>query len=90
MWGPMLWISTILMPLLLPNPKMFLACAFGINPDGTPITNPSLLMEKLKTYKSVKSVEQYNYIIEVLTNWGNNNVLKAASPEDPDANACRS
>jgi hypothetical protein len=69
--------------------KIFLACAFGINPDGMSITDPSLLPEKLKTYKSVKSVEQYNYIIEVLTNWSDNNVLKAASPEDPNANACR-
>ncbi len=69
--------------------KMFLARAFCINPDGTPITNPSLLPKKLKTYKSVKSVKQYNYIIEVLTNWGDNNVLKAASLEDPNANACR-
>ncbi len=68
---------------------MFLACAFGINLDGTPIINPSLLPKKLKTYKSVKSVEQYNYIIEVLTNWGDEAVLKAALPDDPDANACR-
>jgi hypothetical protein len=30
--------------------KMFLACAFGINPDGTAITDPSLLPEKLKMY----------------------------------------
>jgi hypothetical protein len=55
--------------------KMFLARAFGINPDGTPITNPSLLLKKLKTYKSLKSVEQYNYIIEVLTNWDDDNIL---------------
>jgi hypothetical protein len=62
---------------------MFLVRAFGINPDGTPIIDPSLLPEKLKTYKSVKSVEHYNYIIEVLTNWGDEAVLKAASPDDP-------
>jgi hypothetical protein len=49
--------------------KMFLARAFGINPNGTAITDPSLLPEKLKTYKSIKSVEQYNYIIKVLSNW---------------------
>jgi hypothetical protein len=67
---------------------MFLARAFGINPDGTAITDPSLLPEKLKTYKSVKSVKQYNYIIEVLSNWGDNAVLKEASPDDPDANRC--
>jgi hypothetical protein len=69
--------------------KMFLACAFVIDPDGTPIINPSLLPERLKTYKSVKSVEQYNYIIEVLTNWGDDAVLKEATPDDPNANACR-
>ncbi len=69
---------------------MFLAHAFGINLDGTAITDPSLLPEKLKTYKSVKSVEQYNYIIEVLSNWADNAVLKEASPDDPDTNACRS
>jgi hypothetical protein len=51
--------------------------------------DPSLLPEKLKTYKSVKSVEQYNYIIEVLTNWGDKAILKAASTDDPDANACK-
>jgi hypothetical protein len=49
----------------------------------------SLLPEKLKTYKSVKSIEQYNYIIEVLTNWGDKAVLKAALPDHPDANASR-
>ncbi len=68
--------------------KMFLARAFGINPDGTAITDPSLLPEKLKLYKSIKSVKQYNYIIEVLSNWGDNAVLKEASPDDPDTNAC--
>ncbi len=69
--------------------KMFLAHAFGINPDGMPIINPSLLPERLKTYKFVKFVEQYNYIIEVLTNWGDDAVLKEATPDNPDANACR-
>jgi hypothetical protein len=69
--------------------EMFLVRAFGINPDGTAITDPSLLLEKLKTYKSVKSVEQYDYIIEVLSNWGDNAVHKEASPDDPKAKACR-
>jgi hypothetical protein len=69
--------------------KMFLARAFGINPDGTPIIDPSLLPERLNTYKSVKSVEQYNYIIEVLTNWGDDAILKEATLDDPDANTCR-
>ncbi len=69
--------------------KMFLACAFSINPDGTPIIDPSLLLERLKMYKSVKSVKQYSYIIEVLTNWGDDAVLKEVTPDNPDANACR-
>ncbi len=56
--------------------KMFLARAFGINPGGTAITDPSLLPEKLKAYKSIKSVKQYNYIIEVLCNWGDDAALK--------------
>jgi hypothetical protein len=38
--------------------KMFLARAFGINPDGTPVIDPSLLPERLKMYKSVKSTAQ--------------------------------
>jgi hypothetical protein len=69
--------------------KMFLARAFGINPDGTPIIDPSLLPERLKTHKSIKSVKQYNYIIKVLTNWGDNAILREVTPDDPDANACR-
>jgi hypothetical protein len=69
--------------------KMFLACAFSKNPNGTPIIDPSLSPERLKMYKSVKSVEQYNYIIKVLTNWGDDAVLKEATLDDPDANACR-
>jgi hypothetical protein len=69
--------------------KMFLARAFGINPNGMPIIDPSLLPERLKTYKSVKSVKQYNYIIKVLTNWGDDAILKEATTDDPNANACR-
>ncbi len=69
--------------------KVFLAHAFGINPDGTPIIDPSLLLERLKMYKSVKSVEQYNYIIKVLTIWGDDAVLGEVTPDDPDVNACR-
>ncbi len=44
--------------IVAPYRKIFLARAFGINPDGTPIIIPSLLSEKLKTYKSIKSVKQ--------------------------------
>jgi hypothetical protein len=50
--------------------KMFLQTAFGINPNGTPITNPSLCPDKLKKYNSVKSVEKYNEMINIITKWG--------------------
>jgi hypothetical protein len=64
--------------------KMFLQTTFGINPDGTPITNLSLCPDKLKKYNSVKSVEQYNDMINIITNWGGDAVLKEASPDDPE------
>ncbi len=76
-------------PIVAQHRKMFLARAFGINPDGTPIIDSSLLPAGLKTYESIKSVKQYNNIIKVITNWGDDAVFKEASPDDPNANACR-
>jgi hypothetical protein len=67
--------------------KMFLQRAFGINPDGTAITDASMLPGKLKKYKSTKTVEQYKDIIRVLTNWGDNAVFKNASSDDSEAAA---
>ncbi len=67
--------------------KIFLQRAFGINPDGTAITNASMLPGKLKKYKSVKTVEQYKDIIRVLTNWGDDAFLKNASSDDSEAAA---
>ena len=62
--------------------KLFLAKAFRINPDGSDITNPALLLtKKSPEYNSVKTVEQYNYIINCLKNWGDNALLKTL-PED--------
>jgi hypothetical protein len=66
---------------------MFLQRAFGINPDGTAITDASMLPGKLEKYKSVRTVEQYKDIIRVLTNWGDNAVLKNASSDDSEAAA---
>jgi hypothetical protein len=65
--------------------KMFLQRAFGINPDGTAITGLSMLPRKLKKYKSVKTVEQYDNLICVLTNWGDDAFLKEASADDSEA-----
>jgi len=67
--------------------KLFLAKAFRIDPDGTKITNPSafLLVGDPPAYNSVKSVENYNEIIHVLTNWGDDLKLKHLPPNDPEA-----
>ncbi len=43
--------------------KLLFWAAFGINLDGTAIADKSLLLERLKVNKLVKTVEQYNYII---------------------------
>ena len=62
--------------------KMFLQRAFGIKPDGTVITDLSSLPEKLKKYKSVKTYDKYNDMIHVISNWGDDVVLKEASSDD--------
>jgi len=62
--------------------KMFLREAFGINPDGSPVSDPAF-RRPTKVYKSVKTVEQYNYIIEVLTNWGDAALIESLHPNDP-------
>ncbi len=41
---------------------MFLQRTFGINPDGTAV-DQAVLPNRLKKYKSVKTVEQYNNMV---------------------------
>lgn len=66
--------------------KMFLERAFGINVDGTPIVaSPGSSLVEIKTYKSVKTVQQYEDIVRILTHWGDDAVLAAAPEDDPDA-----
>jgi len=60
--------------------KMFLERVFCIISDGTVIT-------KLKKYKSVKTYEKYNDMIHVMSNWGDDAVLKEASSDNPVAAA---
>ena len=70
--------------------KMFLQCAFDINLDRTVITDVSTLPEKLKKYKSVKTVKQNVDMIHVITtNWGDEAVLKKASSDDQQAATIR-
>ena len=61
--------------------EMFLRRAFGINPDDMPIANRG----PIKPYKSVKTIEQYNDIVHILTHWGDDNFLAAAPENDSDA-----
>ena len=77
--------SSMLTQVLLPSTQR----AFGINLDGTVITDVSPLPKKMKKYKSVKTVDQYSDMICVITNWGDEAVLKEASPDDPQAATIR-
>jgi hypothetical protein len=63
---------------------MFLRCAFDINPDGTAL-DQAVLPDHLKTYKSVKTIDQYNDIVLCLTHWGEEEYLAAAPEEDMEA-----
>jgi len=68
--------------MLAQHRKMFLREAFGINPDGSTVTDPTFT-PPTKVYKSVKTVEQYNYIIKVLSNWGDPAFMDSLHPDDP-------
>jgi hypothetical protein len=64
--------------------RLFLHKAFGINPDGTPITNIKEFNDAPpKVYRSVKSFEQYNEIVRILTYWGDDAFLATADEVDP-------
>jgi hypothetical protein len=69
--------------ILAKHRKMFLERAFGIDPDGRTV------VELKKEFKSVKTYEKYNDMIHVISNWGDNALLKEASVDDPVANAFR-
>ena len=43
----------------------------------------------MKKYKSVKTYEKYNDMIHVMSNWGDDTVLKEASSDNPVAAAIR-
>ncbi len=65
--------------------KLFLRKAFGINIDGTAIPG----IEEINGYPTpeyncVKSVDQYNEIVPVLTHWGDDTFVKD-HPDDPVA-----
>ena len=60
---------------------MFLERAFGITSDGT------VTIELKKEFRSVKTYKKYTDTIHVMSNWGDNAVLKEASSDNPVAAA---
>jgi hypothetical protein len=48
-----------------------------------------LSLNKLKKYKSVKTVDQDSDMICVITNWGDKVILKEAPPDYPQAATIR-
>jgi hypothetical protein len=76
--------ETALSALRAKHKKIFLMKAFGINPDGTKIVDPSLVPENIPSYRSVKSVEQYTEMVYILSNWGDDEMLALLPREDPE------
>lgn len=65
--------------------RIFLRKAFGIGVDGVPIPRVEEVNGyPTKSYKCVKSVEQYNQIVTVLKNWGDDDFIRN-NPDDPTA-----
>jgi hypothetical protein len=65
--------------------KIFLIRVFGINPDGTPILDNTLLPDRIKTYHSVKTVQQHQEMVRILTKWRDDEFLKSAPEDDLEA-----
>jgi hypothetical protein len=66
------------------NCTMFLQCAFDIKPNGTTV-DQALLPNRLKKYKSVKTVDQFNNMVWWLSHWGEGEYLAAAPKDDMEA-----
>jgi len=60
---------------------MFLKHALGITSDGM------VTIELKKEFKSVKTYEKYTDMIHVISNWGDDDVLKEASSDNPVSSA---
>ncbi len=60
---------------------IFLQQAFGIHPNGTAIVDQALLPKHVEKYKSVKTVDQYNNMVQCLTHLRDDEYL-AAAPDD--------
>ena len=76
--------ETALYALRAKHRKIFLMKAFGINPDGTKILDPSLVPENIPSYRSVKSVGQYTEMVHILSRWGDDEQLALLPRDDPE------
>ena len=74
--------ESCLLALREKHKKVFLMKAFGINPDGTKIEDRTLVPDTIPKYRLVKSVEQYEEMIDILSNWGDDDELADMSRED--------
>jgi hypothetical protein len=77
-------IESALLAFRAKHKKLLLMKAFGINPNGTAITDCSLVPATIPTYHSVKTVSQYNKMIDILSNWGDDEELAALPKDHPD------
>jgi hypothetical protein len=53
---------------------IFLQRAFGINPEGMAV-DQAVLHDRLKKYKSIRTVDQYNDMVLCLPHWGEDEYL---------------
>jgi hypothetical protein len=63
---------------------MFLQRAFSIKLNVTTV-DQALLPNRVKEYKSIKTVDQYNNMVQCLTHWGDDEYLAAAPEEGREA-----
>ncbi len=77
-------IESALLAFRAKHKKLFLMKAFGINPNGTAIADRSLVPNTIPTYRSVKTVAQYNKMIDLLSNWGDDEELVYMPRDNPE------
>ena len=66
--------------------RLFLENAFGLNVDGTSLGEDFI---PKKQFRSVKSVEQYEQMVRILSRWGDDEFVKNASAKCDAANDFR-
>ncbi len=70
--------------IIVKHCTMFFQHVFGIKPNGTAV-DQALLPDRLKKYRSVKTVDQYNDMVWCLSHWREDEYLAAAPEDDMEA-----